>query len=112
MGMEGEKSIKGNGGACGDCGKQNLEEDFGFGRKLPQIEGKRERTSQERGVGKRKSEQMEACAYYMEGIHFLHLNSHVYYFFLYKFPLHPSHQTDGGMFKIPYFSFFLLFFFF
>lgn len=52
MGMEGEKSIKGNGGACGDCGKQNLEEDFGFGRKLPQIEGKRERTSQERGVGK------------------------------------------------------------
>lgn len=49
MGMEGEKSIKGNEGACGDCGKQNLEEDFGFGRKLPQIEGKRERTSQERG---------------------------------------------------------------
>lgn len=39
MGMEGEKSIKGNGGACGDCGKQNLEEDFGFFRSKNQKPG-------------------------------------------------------------------------
>lgn len=41
------KEKKSKGGLAEIVGKQNQEEDFGFERKLPQTEGKRERESEQ-----------------------------------------------------------------